>query len=68
MFIGEEKVGNVGIHKALGDIRSKLGQGLPPLFYQDIPYMPVYAAAGDEIQFGFVLANGEVGAALHRVP
>jgi hypothetical protein len=22
--------------------------------------MPVYAAAGDEIQFGFVLANGKV--------
>ena len=65
MFAGEEKVGKVGIRKALCDIRSKLGQGLPPLFYQEIPFMPVYAAAGDKIQFGLVLANGEVGAPLY---
>ena len=65
MFVGEEKAGSVGRHRALYDIKSKMG-ALSPLFYQDIPYMPVYAAAGDEIQFGFMLANGEVGAALHQ--
>ena len=66
MFVGEEKAGKVGIHKALYDIKSKIGC-LPPLFYQEIPYMPVYTAAGDAIQFGLLLANGEVGAALLRV-
>ena len=44
---------------------TKLQGGLPPLFYRDIPYMPVYAAEGDHIQFGFVLANGKVRD-LHR--
>ena len=43
------------------DIQRKMGKGPPPLFYHHIPYMPVYAAAGDEIQFGFVLADGQVG-------
>ena len=66
MFVGEEKAGSVGRQRALHDIMSKIG-ALSPLFYQDIPYMPVYAAAGDEIQFGFMLANGEVRAAFHRV-
>ena len=66
MFVGAETAGSVGRHRALHDIKSKMG-ALSPLFYQDIPYMPVYAAAGHEIQFGFLLANGEVGAALHRV-
>lgn len=68
LFIGEEKASGVTIRKALLDIRTKMSEGLPPLFYQGIPYMPVYAAAGDEIQFGFVLADGEVRAALHQVP
>ena len=52
-----------GIPKAVHDIESEMDQGLPPLFYGKLPYMPVYAAAGDKIQFGLVLATGEVGAA-----
>ena len=58
--IGEEKAARVGSLAAEQDIMVKLQKGLPPLFYQDIPYMPVHAAAGDEIQFGFVLADGTV--------
>lgn len=60
LFIGEEQSGNVGRHAALQDITVRLQKGLPRLFYHDIPYIPIYLAAGDEIQFGFVLANGKV--------
>ena len=60
LFIGEEKKAGVGRDLAQRDIMMKLQGGLPPLFYRDIPYMPVYVAAGDHIQFGFVLANGKV--------
>ena len=60
LFIGEEKAASVGRQEALYDIMRKMQQGLPHLFYQDIPYMPVYVAAEDNIQFGFVLASGEV--------
>lgn len=60
LFVGEEKEAGVGRLAAEQDLVVKLQNGLPPLFYQDIPYMPVYAAAGDEIRFGFVLANGTV--------
>ena len=60
LFVGEEKAARVGRLAALPDLVAKLKSGLPPLFYQDIPYMPVYAAAGDEIQFGFLRANGTV--------
>ena len=65
LFIGEEKKAGVGRDLAQRDIMMKLQGGLPPLFYRDIPYMPVYAAEGDHIQFGFVLANGKVRD-LHR--
>ena len=68
LFVGEERARTEGIHRAVHDIESEMDQGLPPMYYRDIPYMPVYAAAGDEIQFGLVLANGQVGAAHHWVP
>ena len=61
----------MGRHEAVHDIESELGHGLPTFPYQEIPYIPGYAAAGDEIQFGLVLRgqdgqpiNDKVGAAL----
>ena len=65
LFVGEEKKAGVGRDLAQKDIMDKLQGGLPPLFYRYIPYMPVYAAEGDHIQFGFVLAKGKVRV-LHR--
>ena len=65
----------MGRHEAVHDIDSELGHGLPAFPYQEIPHIPVYAAAGDEIQFGLVLRgqdgqqlNDKVGAALPQVP
>ena len=60
LFVGGEKAARVGRFAAQQDLVAKLKNGLPPLFYQDIPYMPLYAAAGDEIQFGFLMNNGTV--------
>ena len=65
LFIGVERASKAGIHIAEHDMEVAMKQGLPPLYYQDIPYIPAYAAAGDEIQFGLVLANGQVRPALH---
>ena len=65
LFVGEEKKAGVGRDLAQQDIMAKLRGGLPPLFYRHIPYMPVYTAEGDHIQFGFVRANGKVRD-LHR--
>ena len=73
LFIGKERASSTRLHIATSrgysvcDIESDMKDGLPPIFYQDIPYIPVYAAAGDEIQFGLLLANGEVRATLHWV-
>ena len=75
MFLGEERPSAVGRHEAVHDIESELAHGLPTFPYQEIPYIPVYAAAGDEIQFGLVLRgqdgqpiNDKVGAALPSKP
>ena len=46
LFIWEEQSGNVGRHAALQDVTVRLQKGLPRLFYRDIPYMPIYVAAG----------------------
>ena len=50
----------VGMSKSVQDLQTKMEGGLSPLFYGHIPYIPVYAAAGDEVQFGTVQANGTV--------
>jgi hypothetical protein len=60
LFIGEEKQQTVGRSASIRDIQRKMQNGLSPLIYGSIPYMPIYAAAEDEIQFGFVQANGQV--------
>ena len=65
----------MGRHEAVHDIELELAYGLPTFAYQEIPYIPVYAAAGDELQFGLVLRsqdgqpiNDKVGPALPQVP
>ena len=74
MFLGGERPSAVRRHAAIHDIKSELAQGLPISAYQEIPYVPIYAAAGDEIQFGLVLRhqdgqliNDKVGAAFPQV-
>ena len=58
MALGEEKA--VLLHEALADLVAKLKGGLNPIFYRDVPFLPLYIAAGSTVQFGVVMPNGEV--------
>ena len=57
MALGEEK--SDSLHDALADLVAKLVGGLNPLFYRDVPFLPVYIAAGSLVQFGVVLPSGQ---------
>ena len=52
MALGEEKD---FLREALADLVTELVGGLNLLFYKDVPFLPVYIAAGSLVQFGFVL-------------
>ncbi|KAL0050155.1 hypothetical protein WJX82_005297 [Trebouxia sp. C0006] len=61
LVFGEDKAyKDRGLEQAWGDLKLKLKSGFPALFYGHIPYLPVYAAAGVQIQFGRLLPNGVV--------
>ena len=61
LLFGEDKViGNRNLEQAWTDLQAKLASGYPALFYGQIPYLLVYAAAGLEIQFGRLLPSGQV--------
>ena len=53
-------VGSRGLEEAWKDLQAKLASGYPTLFYGQIPYLLVYAAAGVNIQFGRLLPLGQV--------
>ena len=57
MALGEEK--SDSLCDALDDLVAKLVGGLNPLFYRDVPFLPVYIAAGSFVQFGVVLPSGQ---------
>lgn len=61
LLFGEDKViEGRELHEAWRHLQAKLSSGFPALFYGDIPYLLVYAAAGVEIQFGRLLPCGQV--------
>lgn len=61
LLFGEDKVvGSRGLEEAWKDLQAKLASGYPALFYGQIPYLLVYAAAGVNIQFGRLLPLGQV--------
>ena len=60
-LFGEDKVmAGTGLEQAWEDLQAKLASGYPALFYEEIPYLLVYAAAGVQIQFGRLLPLGQV--------
>ena len=59
MFYGEEKRENME-DQALNDAIRKFRQGLSPLFYGGIPYLPFYTATGNLVRFHLLLATGLV--------
>lgn len=61
LLFGEDKVvKSRGLEEAWRDLQAKLASGFPALFYGQIPYLLVYAAAGVNIQFGRLLPLGQV--------
>jgi len=61
LLFGEDKVmASRGLEQAWEDLQAKLASGYPALFYGQIPYLLVYAAAGVHIQFGRLLPLGQV--------
>ena len=68
LFFGEDTVLNFqGLEQSWKNLETKLASGYPALFYGQIPYLPVYAAAGVHIQFGCLMPNGQVPVLLHVV-
>lgn len=52
LLFGEDKVlKRQGLEQSWKDLETKLASGYPALFYAQIPYLPIYAAAGVHIQF-----------------
>ena len=66
MYIGEEKNGNEGLLAAQKDVETKFAGGFPELFYGDIQFLPVYAAAGNKYGTGLMkVASGKVCCLAH---
>ena len=60
LFVGEEKAPKAGLGAAFADIRKKFKEGLSPLYYQNITFIPFMIAAGDQLQFGILHHDGKV--------
>jgi hypothetical protein len=61
LLFGEDKEANDELTEAWKDHRRKLKGGLNPVAYGRVPFIPLYAAAGDLIQFGRLTSDGQVG-------
>jgi hypothetical protein len=48
------------IDVAWQDIINKCSDGFPQLFYQSVPYLPLFVATGDILQFGILWQSGKV--------
>ena len=60
LFVGEEKAPQAGLGAACDDIKNKFGEGLSPLYYQSITFIPFMTAAGELVQFGMLHRSGKV--------
>jgi hypothetical protein len=59
VLFGEDKIAE-GLEAAWADLEGYLGKGFSALFYGATRFLPVYAAAGDNLQFGRLWHNGTV--------
>ncbi len=60
LFVGEEKAPKAGLGAAYDDIRKKFREGLSPLYYQNITFIPFMIAAGEQLRFGILHHDGKV--------
>ena len=60
LFVGEEKTAKAGLDAAYADVKEKFKDGLSPMYYQGISFIPFVIAAGNEMQFGVLHRHGEV--------
>ena len=56
----------MSLYEARSDLVAKLEGGLNPTFYGDVPFLPMYIAAGSMVQFGIVMPHGEVSREVHH--
>lgn len=59
MLFGEEKRENL-LDSAMADALLKFRDGLSPIFYGQIPYIPFFTASGNQIQFHILHTDGQV--------
>jgi len=57
---GECKRDTINVEATWEDLRSYFQDGLPSLFYQAIPFIPVFVATGNKLQFGILSRGGKV--------
>ena len=60
LFVGEEKTAEAGLEAAYADIEAKFEDGLSPIYYQHITFIPFMIAAGNKMRFGMLHRSGEV--------
>ena len=60
LFVGEEKTAKAGLAAAYADVKEKFEDGLSPMYYQGISFIPFMIAAGNEMRFGMLHRHGEV--------
>ena len=60
MLFSEAKARGKTLDAAWSDHERKLHSGFPKLFYGTIPVLPVFAIAGDLLQWGMLQPSGQV--------
>ena len=60
LFVGEEKTAEAGLEAAYADIEAKFEDGLSPVYYQHITFIPFMIAAGNKMRFGMLHRSGKV--------
>lgn len=54
LFIGVAKTASAGLQAALADIKASFEDGLSPMYYQHISFLPFIIAAGSQMRFGMI--------------
>lgn len=61
LAVGEEKKADEELGSARADLETKCKGGFPELFYQEIPFLPAYIAAGNSFQWAYIdVRSGQV--------
>jgi hypothetical protein len=64
LLFGEDKAEDDELNLAWDDHIRKLKGGLNHVAYGMVPFVPLYAAAGNLLQFGRLCSDGQVGISL----